>query len=250
MYERDHLYIGGEWVAPAAGGRIDVVNPATEARDRARTAGVERRRRPRGRRGARRVRTRSLATHRRPTTRADALVAMAEYLTRAGAPTGRAQHRRSRRADHVRARPRAGPGSGVRLLRAASPAPSRGREVRQGALAPALVVREPVGVIGAVVPFNGPIMSAAAKLAPGTGVGMPDRVQARRRRPRSTRSCSRRRPRRPASRRASLNIVPGGADVGAALVAHDGIDRVAVHRQHRPPGARDLRGVRRARSSG
>ena len=31
MYERDHLYIGGEWVAPEAGGRVDVVNPATEA---------------------------------------------------------------------------------------------------------------------------------------------------------------------------------------------------------------------------
>src|SRR6185503_7458659 len=31
MYERDHLYVGGEWVAPVDRGRIDVVNPATEA---------------------------------------------------------------------------------------------------------------------------------------------------------------------------------------------------------------------------
>ena len=26
MYERDRLYIGGAWVAPVDGGRIDVVN--------------------------------------------------------------------------------------------------------------------------------------------------------------------------------------------------------------------------------
>ncbi|WP_454757685.1 aldehyde dehydrogenase family protein [Cupriavidus campinensis] len=32
MYQLDHFYIGGQWVAPAAGaGRFDIVNPATEA---------------------------------------------------------------------------------------------------------------------------------------------------------------------------------------------------------------------------
>jgi len=38
-------------------------------------------------------------------------------------------------------------------------------------MAPALVVREPAGVVGAVVPFNGPIMSAAAKIAPALAAG-------------------------------------------------------------------------------
>ena len=52
------------------------------------------------------------------------------------------------------------------------------REIRRGAMAPALVVREPAGVVGAVVPFNGPIMSAAAKIAPALAAGCTDCVQA------------------------------------------------------------------------
>ena len=172
MYERDRLYIGGAWVAPVDGGRIDVVNPATEEVIGHAPRASSRRRRPGGGRGTRRVRARALAAHRRPRRAPTRSCAMAEYLTRAGPPAGRAQHRRGRRADHVRVRARAGPGGGVRLLQQLTRT-FPWREVRQGALAPALVVREPVGVIGAVVPFNGPIMSAAAKLAPSLASGCP-----------------------------------------------------------------------------
>ena len=105
MYERDHLYIGGEWVAPVAGGRVDVVNPATEAvighAPLASAPDVDR-----AVAAARDAFEHGPWPRTAPETRADALVAMAEYLRERARPAGRAQHRRSRRADHVRARTR------------------------------------------------------------------------------------------------------------------------------------------------
>ena len=99
------------------------------------------------------------------------------------------------------------------------------REVRQGAMAPALVVREPIGVVGAVVPFNGPLMSAAAKIAPVLAAGCPIVFKPASETPLDVFVLA------DAAEAAGippgvLNIVPGDADVGAAIVAHPGIDRV------------------------
>ncbi|MCL7466275.1 aldehyde dehydrogenase family protein [Phaeovulum sp. NW3] len=90
----------------------------------------------------------------------------------------------------------------------------------------AYTLREPVGVVGQIVPWNGPLMMAVWKLAPALAagctvvlkpadltpltaiilaelcveVGIPPGV---------------------------LNVVTGGADVGAAMASHPGIDKIA-----------------------
>ena len=110
-------------------------------------------------------------------------------------------------------------------------------------MAPALVVREPIGVIGAVVPFNGPIMSAAAKIAPVLASGCPIVFKPAPETPLDAFVLAE------AAEAAGIppgvvNIVPGDADVGAALVAHDGVDRV-VFTGSTTAGRADLRRVRR-----
>ena len=57
--DRDKLYIGGEWVEPASTATIEVISPHTEEVVAHGARGVERRRRPRRRRGARRASTRA-----------------------------------------------------------------------------------------------------------------------------------------------------------------------------------------------
>ena len=248
MYERDHLYVGGEWVAPVAGGRIDV-GVAGDARRSSGTRPLATacRRRPRGRGGARRVRATARGRAPRPRHAPTCSRAMAEYLRERARPLAELNIDEAGVPITFAHARELGPvavfGYFEQLTRTFP-----FREVRQGALAPALVVREPVGVIGAVVPFNGPHHVGGGQ----------DRARARRRaarscssprrRRRSTRSCSPRRPRPPASRPACVNIVPGDADVGAALVAHDGVDRVVFTGQHRRR-ARDLRRRARDRSS-
>ena len=88
-------------------------------------------------------------------------------------------------------------------------------------------LREPVGVVGQIIPWNFPLLMAAWKLGPGARL-------------RRARSCSsppsRRRCRRSTSasccsRRGFpagvVNIVTGFGDAGAALAAHDDVDKVA-----------------------
>ena len=89
------------------------------------------------------------------------------------------------------------------------------REVRQGALAPALIVREPVGVVAAVVPFNGPLMSATAKVAPVLAAGCPVVFKAATETPLDAFVLAE------AAQAAGIppgvvNILPGDAEVGAA----------------------------------
>jgi betaine-aldehyde dehydrogenase len=169
MYERENLYIGGRWVAPAEGGVLDVISPSTEQvigrAPLASAADVD------GAVAAAREAFDSGPWPRTsPEVRAAALASMAAYLT-------------------DRARPLAElnidePGVPITFAHARELGPVAVfnyfvnltrtfpfREIRPGAMAPALVVREPAGVVGAVVPFNGPIMSAAAKIAPALAAG-------------------------------------------------------------------------------
>ena len=63
MYERESLYIGGRWVAPAEGAVLDVINPATEQVIGHAPLASAGRRRPRRRRGTRGVRHGTVAPH-------------------------------------------------------------------------------------------------------------------------------------------------------------------------------------------
>src|SRR5262249_21131021 len=99
------------------------------------------------------------------------------------------------------------------------------REARRGALAEALVVREPMGVVAAIVPFNGPLMSATAKIAPALAAGCPIIFKSAPETPLDGFAIA------DAAEAAGLpagvlNVLPADRDVGEHLVTHAGVDRV------------------------
>jgi len=223
MYERDQLFIGGAWVPAAEGGRIDVISPSTEEVignvPRASSADVDR-----AVTAARDAFDNGPWPRTSPEERATALARMGEYVTE-----------RARELANLNIEEAAVP---ITFAYAREMGPLAifhyfttltrtfpFREVRQGAMAPALVVREPIGVVGAVVPFNGPLMSAAAKIAPVLAAGCPIVFKPASETPLDVFVLA------DAAEAAGippgvLNTVPGDADVGAAIVGHPGIDRV------------------------
>jgi aldehyde dehydrogenase (NAD+) len=223
MYEREGLYVGGRWVAPAEGAMLDVINPATEQvighAPLASPADVD------GAVSAARVAFDSGPWPRTsPEVRAEALASMAAYLTdrarslaelnidEAGVPITFAHGREL------------GPVAVFNYFVALTRT-FPFREIRRGAMAPALVVREPAGVVGAVVPFNGPIMSAAAKIAPALAAGCTIVFKPAPETPLDAFVLAE------AAEAAGVppgvvNVLPGHANVGEALVTHPDIDRV------------------------
>lgn len=223
VYERAKLYVGGKWVEPIEHGRIDVVNPGTEEvigfAPRATQSDVDR-----AVAAAREAFDHGPWPRTSPTERADALGRMADYLA-------------------AHARPLAELGideAGVPLT--FSYARELGasvvfrffekltreftwREVRHGAAAPALVVREPAGVVAAIVPFNGPLLSSSAKIAPAIASGCCIVFKPAPETPLDAFVVAE------AAAAAGIppgvvNVLPGDATVGAALVGHPGVDRV------------------------
>jgi acyl-CoA reductase-like NAD-dependent aldehyde dehydrogenase len=223
MYERESLYIGGRWIAPARGGVLDVTSPSTEQvighAPLASAADVD------GAVAAAREAFDSGPWPRTPPeARAEALASMAAYLTDRARPLAELN------IDEA--------GVPVTFAHARELGPVAVfnyfvdltrrfpfRETRRGAMAPALVVREPAGVVAAVVPFNGPIMSAAAKIAPALAAGCPIVFKPAAETPLDAFVLAE------AAEAAGVppgvvNVLPGDATVGAALVTHPGVDRV------------------------
>ncbi|WJV49082.1 aldehyde dehydrogenase [Streptomyces flavofungini] len=102
----------------------------------------------------------------------------------------------------------------------------RHEEARDGALGPILVRREPVGVVAAVVPWNVPQFTAAAKLAPALLAGCPVILKTS--------------PEAPLDAyilaeiaaeaglpKGVLSILPADREVSEYLVAHPGVDKVS-----------------------
>jgi aldehyde dehydrogenase (NAD+) len=100
-------------------------------------------------------------------------------------------------------------------------------EVRQGVLNPEmLVTREPVGVVGAIAPWNVPLFIAAAKLAPSLAAGCTVVFKPAPETPLD------------AFRLAEifaeaglpegvLSVLPAGREVGEHLVTHEGVDKIS-----------------------
>jgi betaine-aldehyde dehydrogenase len=99
-------------------------------------------------------------------------------------------------------------------------------EVRQGVLGQALVRREPVGVVGAIVPWNVPLFTTIAKLAPSLAAGCTVVLKPS--------------PETPLDAiilaeaiievgvpAGVVNILPAGRETGEYLVTHPGIDKVS-----------------------
>ena len=225
METRDALFIGGEWVAPATRGTIDVVCPATEeivgrvpapttdhvdravelARD-AFDAGPWPRTEPK---------------HRADVLRAiaDGLEVRAEELAQLitlenGTPLAVS------RAAQV--------GGAMPQLRAYADMIERFElcEIREDGPARAAVLREPVGVVAAIAPWNGPLVLTLMKLAPALAAGCTVVVKPAPETPLDAYVLA------DVCESVGLppgvvSILPGDREIGQHLVAHPGVDKVA-----------------------
>jgi betaine-aldehyde dehydrogenase len=99
-------------------------------------------------------------------------------------------------------------------------------EERPGALADALIVREPVGVAAGIAPWNAPVLNAVVKLTAPLLMGCTVVYKPAAETPLDAY------PAVEALQEAgvppgAVNLVPGGREVGEALVRHSGVDKVA-----------------------
>lgn len=99
-------------------------------------------------------------------------------------------------------------------------------DVRPGMLGPALVRREPVGVVGAIVPWNVPLFATVLKLAPALSAGCTVVLKPAPETPLSAVLLAE------AIADAGVpagvvNIVPAGREVGEHLVRHAGVDKIS-----------------------
>jgi betaine-aldehyde dehydrogenase len=97
---------------------------------------------------------------------------------------------------------------------------------RQGMTASARVRQEPVGVVGAIAPWNGPFFLAVIKAAPAMAAGCTVVIKPAPETPLDIFYLA------DAAEKAGLppgvlNIVPGGRDIGELLVRHPGVDKIA-----------------------
>lgn len=226
MVTHEDMYVGGEWVASSAGETLDVVSPQTEetiatvasaggadvdrAVDAARTAfddgpwpGLA----PAERIAAVRRLGEVYAEHRKEMV--DTIV------SELGAPVGFAKMAQVGLPTHI-----------IGVLAGIADA-HPWEEVRPGAFGrDVLLRRDPVGVVAAVVPWNMPQFLTIVKIVPALLAGCTVVVK----------------PAPEASLDALLlariveeagfppgvvNVIPGGRDAGAHLVAHPGVDKVS-----------------------
>jgi betaine-aldehyde dehydrogenase len=99
-------------------------------------------------------------------------------------------------------------------------------QVRQGAIGPAIIRREPVGVVGAITPWNGPLHMLMMKAAPALVVGCTVVAKPSPEAPLDAYIFA------DACEAAGLpkgvfNLVPGGRETGEHLVRHPGVDKIA-----------------------
>jgi len=99
-------------------------------------------------------------------------------------------------------------------------------EVRTDGVNTSLVVEEPVGVVGAITPWNGPLSSPTIKVAPALAAGCSVVVKPAPETPLTVMALGE------ALAEAGLpggvlSILPGGRDAGEALVRHPQVDKVA-----------------------
>jgi aldehyde dehydrogenase (NAD+) len=221
----DHLFIGGEWRAPAGSGRIEVVNPTTEevvgTVPDASSADVD----------AAVAAARDAFDHgpwprMTPKERAAVLTSVSEAISAEVQPLA-----------ELIATEMGSPVSWATLAQVLAPTMILSYyagladtyafdRVQHGLMGQVLVRREPVGVVAAITPWNVPLFLAAAKLSPAllagctvvfkpapetpldalhlaqlfADAGLPEGV---------------------------LSVVPAGREVGEHLVRHPGVDKVS-----------------------
>ncbi len=224
LTERPDLFVGGEWVRPGDGGLLDVIEPATEevmGRVAVATASdVD------GAVAAARAALAGPWGHTSPEERADFLERFADALQRRGRDTAVLVSRENGTPISLSKGTNGFAPAAICRYYAGLVRDLLVEEVREGARGASVVRRGPVGVVAAVTPWNYPQSLAIMKIAPALAAGctvvlkppletaldafvfaeaaleagLPPGV---------------------------LNVLPGGRDVGAELVAHPGLDKVA-----------------------
>ena len=242
----DRFFIGGEWVAPSSDAMFDVIDAATEELffrvAEAQAADIERAVAA-ARAG---VRPRALAAH--DPRRAGGVHPRAR---RGGAGAhddlGQIWPRESG-VLHVLAKAAGIDGDGRSSSTPSWPTPSRSRSSgsRRAGGDFGLLVREPVGVVGAIIPWNAPMLADRHKVAPALLAGCTVIAQVvaggagrgvRHRRGRRGRSgCP----------PGVINVVTADREVSELLVRRPRRRQDHVHRDRRPPGV----GSRRSAVSG
>lgn len=225
LYSRERLYIGGRWVETRDGYLHQVIDPATEQPIGAATMAGS--------------------------ADLDAAVAAARGSFEAGAWAGRPAAERAqiihRAADHLEARAQNAADLLTRELgcprwfaeRAHVPNPIRhlryyadliaqtpAEEFRTDGTNRSLVIREPVGVVAAITPWNGPLSSPAIKIGPALAAGCSVVLKPPPETPLVPYMLA------DAFEAAGLpagvlNVVPGDRDAGRYLAGHPDVDKVA-----------------------
>ncbi len=162
---RDRIFIGGEWVEPAGAEPIEVVNPTTEEVDRDDPGLLGSGRRPRGATPPARP---SRAGRRPPARSAPAIItAIAAGL-----------NERSEEIAATITQELGMPLKLSRIIQVGLPAsqfasmPQLMEEIAwEEEIGNSRVLREPVGVLGAITPWNYPLNQIAAKVAPALAAG-------------------------------------------------------------------------------
>jgi aldehyde dehydrogenase (NAD+) len=218
------LFIGGDWVDPAAASTIDVISPHTEEVvgrvPEAQAADVDR-----AVAAARQAFDRGPWPHTAPSERAD-------YMERLN---GILQARNQEIAETITTE-MGSPISWSLLGQALSPTmvldfyAKLAREyvfedVRTGLLGPTLVRREPVGVVGAIIPWNVPLYVTMLKLAPALAAGATIVIKPAPETPLDAMLLAE------AVEEAGIpkgvvNVVPADRAVSEHLVTHEGVDKV------------------------
>jgi aldehyde dehydrogenase (NAD+) len=225
MQTHDRLFIGGEWVQPSSTATIDVVSPHTEAVvgrvPEGREADVDR-----AVAAAREAFDRGPWPRMTPGERADLMAALLAQLQACagdlavtitqemGSPISFSHMAQVMASNMVL-------DYYVRLARE-----YRFEDVRAGMLGPCIVRREPVGVAGAIVPWNVPLFVTMLKLGPALAAGATVVLKPAPETPLDAILLA------DAIREAGIpagvvNIVPAGREVGEHLVRHPRVDKIA-----------------------
>ncbi len=225
VQDRDTLWIGGDWVPSDGGGTIEVISPHTEqviaTTPEASTADMDKA-----------VAAARTALESGPWAGIDP-AGRAEILTNLTASLGA-------RADDIAQTITAEMGSPIMFSHLGPVGAAlmvvdyfanltktfAFEEERQGMMANVLVRREPVGVVGAIVPWNVPLFVTMLKLAPALAAGATMVLKPAPETPLDAYLLA------DALEEAGVpkgvvNILPAGREVGEHLVRHPGVDKIA-----------------------
>ncbi len=221
---RERILVGGRWVEPATDGSFDVISPASEEavakvplvceRDAAQAVASARQAFDEGP-------WPKMPMH----ERIDALQSVSDYLEGHAGKIGSCVALQMGMASAERGSMlvQASVALFKEYLAVAKDLPLR--EVRRDAQGPSLIEREPIGVVAAIVPFNGPLPTAVNKAIPALLSGCTVIVKPPYETPLDcyalADACFA--ARLPAG---VINVLPGDGDIGRYLVEHPSVDMV------------------------